>query len=63
MHEFRFTSGGSILSLQPSASKKIPENPRYKHVKSCIDTGEFVSKLFSMNYELYNLHPFRSKCV
>ena len=30
-----------ILPLQP-LDKKIPENPKYKHIKSTLDTGEDI---------------------
>ena len=30
-----------IFPLQP-LDKKIPENPKYKHIKSTIDTGEYM---------------------
>ena len=38
--------------LQP-LSKKIPENPKYKHIKSTIDTGTSTSCCMTTSFVLY----------
>lgn len=37
-----------VLSLQP-LSKKIPENPKYKHVRATVDTGELFGQDINEN--------------
>ena len=37
----QFMGGVFHFPLQP-LDKKIPENPKYKHIKSTIDTGDYM---------------------